>query len=247
MYGFIFFNAYHTKIVIFSNFVAMKRVVLYIHGMGGGADSRIPSILKGVFGCHPEQSEGSSKAVTARVEVVARTYDFDPEVAARQIGEWVEELKPDLVIGESLGAMQAIRITGVPHLFVSPSLNAPLFFGYLAWIALIPGTTWLLDRIYKPREGDRQPLHFTFKTLRKYRQHRREALKNTTLAGSGDYFYAFFGTQDHYRRSGVVSMRSWEKYFGKTYEIYEGTHFMEEEHINALLVPKICEILNVSL
>ena len=242
-----FYNAYPTKIVNFSNFVAMEKVVLYIHGMGGGADSRIPSILKGVFECHPEQSEGSSKAVGARVEVVARTYDFDPEVAARQIGEWVEELKPDLVVGESLGSMQAIRVKGVPHLFVSPSLNAPLFFGYLAWMALIPGLTCLLDRIYKPREGDRQPLHFTFSVLRKYRQHRREALQNTTLAGSEDYFYAFFGTRDHYRRTGVVTVSSWEKYFGKTYQIYEGTHFMEEEHINALLVPKICEILNISL
>ena len=229
-----FFNAYPTKIVNISNFVAMKKVVLYIHGMGGGSDSRIPSILREVF-------------EPARVDVVARTYDFDPEVAAKQIAAWVEELKPDLVIGESLGTMQAIRVRGVPHLFVSPSLNAPLFFGNLAWMALIPGITCLLDRIYKPREGDRQPLHFTFKTLRKYRQHRREALKNTTLAGSGDYFYAFFGTRDHYRRSGVVSIRSWEKYFGKTYQIYEGTHFMEEEHINALLVPKICEILNISL
>ena len=229
-----FFNAYPTKIVNISNFVAMDRVVLYIHGMGGGSDSRIPSILRDVF-------------ATARVKVVARTYDFDPEVAAKQIGKWVEELKPDLVIGESLGSMQAIRVTGVPHLFVSPSLNAPFVFGQLAWMALIPGVTWLLDRIYKPREGDRQPLHFTFKTLRKYRQHRREALKNTTLNGSKDYFFAFFGTRDHYRRYGIVTIRSWEKYFGKTYQIYEGTHFMEEEHINALLVPKICEILNVSL
>ena len=229
-----FFNAYPTKIVNISNFVAMKKVVLYIHGMGGGSDSRIPSILREVF-------------EPARVDLVARTYDFDPEVAAKQIAAWVEVLKPDLVIGESLGTMQAIRVRGVPHLFVSPSLNAPLFFGNLAWMALIPGITCLLDRIYKPREGDRQPLHFTFKTLRKYRQHRREALKNTTLAGSGDYFYAFFGTHDHYRRSGVVSIRSWEKYFGKSYQIYEGTHFMEEEHINALLIPKICEILNISL
>ena len=212
----------------------MKKVVLYIHGMGGGSDSRIPSILREAF-------------EPARVDIVARTYDFDPELAAKQIAAWVEELKPDLVIGESLGAMQAIRVRGVPHLFVSPSLNAPLFFGNLAWMALIPGVTCLLDRIYKPREGDRQSLHFTFKTLRKYRQHRREALKNTTLAGSDNYLYAFFGIQDHYRRSGIVSIRSWEKYFGNTYEIYEGTHFMEEEHINALLVPKICEILNVSL
>ena len=279
-----FFNAYPTKIVNISNFVAMDRVVLYIHGMGGGSDSRIPSILKEVF-VHPVRQlpstegaalgynplrgstfaspsvEGNSHSednsyrnrieessmVAAKVEVVARTYDFDPEVAAKQIGEWVEELKPDLVIGESLGSMQAIRITGVPHLFVSPSLNAPFVFGQLAWMSLIPGVTWLLDRIYKPREGDRQPLHFTFKTLRKYRQHRREALKNTTLSGSKDYFFAFFGTRDHYRRYGIVTIRSWEKYFGKTYQVYEGTHFMEEEHINALLVPKICEILNVSL
>ena len=178
---------------------------------------------------------------------MARTYDFDPEVAAGQIAGWVEELKPDLVIGESLGSLQAIRIKGVPHLFVSPSLNAALFFSRLSWMALIPGVTWLLDRIYKPREGDRQRLHFTYATMKKYRQHRCEALKNTTLTGSSDYFFAFFGTRDHYRRSGVVTISSWEKYFGKTYQIYEGTHFMEEEHINALLVPKICEILNVSL
>ena len=158
-----------------------------------------------------------------------------------------DELKPDLVIGESLGSLQAIRIKGVPHLFVSPSLNAALFFSRLSWMALIPGVTWLLDRIYKPREGDRQRLHFTYATMKKYRQHRCEALKNTTLNGSSDYFFAFFGTRDHYRRSGVVTISSWEKYFGKTYQIYEGTHFMEEEHINALLVPKICEVLKLDL
>ena len=263
----------------------MEKIVLYIHGMGGGGDSRIPSILRDVFArpvmvlpstegpahgynplrgstlaspsfegnskseamIHSESIEGNSAEKTAVVRVVARTYDFDPEVAAGQIAGWVEELKPDLVIGESLGSMQAIRIKGVPHLFVSPSLNAALFFSRLSWMALIPGVTWLLDRIYKPREGDRQRLHFIYATMKKYRQHRCEALKNTTLNGSSDYFFAFFGTRDHYRRSGVVTISSWEKYFGKTYQVYEGTHFMEEEHINALLVPKICEILNVSL
>lgn len=261
----------------------MEKIVLYIHGMGGGGDSRIPSILRDYFArpakplpstegaalgynplrgstfaspsvdgnSHSEDNsfqnriEGSSMG-TANVKVVVRTYDFDPEVAARQIAGWVEELKPNLIIGESLGSLQAIRIKGIPHLFVSPSLNAPLYLGNLAWLALIPGVTWLFDRIYKPKEGDRQRLHFTFSTLKKYRRHRREALKNTTRSGSEDYFFAFFGTHDHYRRSGVVSIRTWEKYFGQTWQMYEGTHFMEEEHINALLVPKICELLKVS-
>lgn len=209
----------------------MKGKVLYIHGMGGGGDSRIPSILKDAM---PD------------VEVTVRTYDFDPEVAAAQIQEWVAEISPDLVVGESLGSIQTLRIKGLPHLLVSPSLNAPLYFGYLSWLAFIPGMTWLLDRIYKPRSGDRQRLHFTFDVLDKYREHRRKAIANSTLAGSKDYFYAFFGMNDHYRKSGIVSIRTWRKYFGDSYEVYDGTHFMEEEYVLSALVPKIYKVLSDS-
>lgn len=208
----------------------MKTKVLYIHGMGGGGDSRIPAILKSSL---------------TEAEVVVRTYDFDPEKAAGQIGEWVEELKPSLIVGESLGAIQAIRIKGLPHILVSPSLNAPLYLGNLSFLALIPGVTWLFDRIYKPKEGDRQKLHFTYDVLKKYRQHRKAALANSSRSGSKDYFYAFFGTKDHYRRTGVVSIRTWKKYFGDHFEIYEGTHFMEEEHVLTRLVPKILNMLNI--
>lgn len=206
----------------------MKRKVLYIHGMGGGGDSRIPAILKSSL---------------TEVDVVVRTYDFDPEKAARQIREWIEELKPSLIVGESLGAIQAIRVKGLPHLLVSPSLNAPLYLGYLSFLALIPGVTRMLDRIYKPKDGDRQRLHFTYDILKKYRQHRREAMANSVISGSTDYFYAFFGTKDHYRRTGVVSIRTWRRYFGDDYEIYDGTHFMEEEHVLTRLVPKILNVL----
>ena len=206
----------------------MDKIVLYIHGMGGGGDSRIPSILNDALDS---------------VRVVVRTYDFDPEVAAGQIAQWLDELKPDLIIGESLGSLQAIRITGIPHLFVSPSLNAPLYFGRLAFLALLPGVTRLLDKIYRPKEGDRQKLHFTFGVLRKYRKHRKIALMNSTRNGSQDFFYAFFGHQDHYRKSGIVSVKTWEKYFGKTYSMYDGTHFMEEEHIYSMLVPKVLNTL----
>lgn len=208
-------------------------VVLYIHGMGGGADSRIPSILRDSLKIYD-------------VEVVARTYDFDPEIATGQISSWVNELHPDLIIGESLGALHAIRVKGIPHLFVSPALNAPLFFAPLAWMTLLPGVTWIFDRIYKPREGDRQPLHFTFRTLRKYTAHRRVALSNSLRSGSADSFYAFFGTRDHYRRSGIVSVKSWEKHFGKTYELYEGTHFMEEVFVCSILLSAILNKLGIN-
>jgi hypothetical protein len=68
-------------------------------------------------------------------------------------------------------------------------------------------------------------------------------MANTSLAGSTDFFYAFFGTRDHYRRSGVVSIRKWKKYFGETYTVYDGTHFTEEDYIYSLVIPKIREVL----
>lgn len=206
--------------------------VLYIHGMGGGGDSRIPAILKDALA---EKS----------VNVVVRTYDFDPEVAFLQIDAWMNELHPDLVIGESLGAVHAIRIKGVPHILISPSLNAPFLLGRLCWLALIPGVTPLLDRLYKPREGDRQVLHFTYPVLRKYLRHGRSALGNSPSCGSNDYFFAFFGTRDHYRRTGIVSIKSWKKYFGDSYVMYDGTHFTEEEHIRDKVIPLICNMLNI--
>jgi len=205
--------------------------VLYIHGMGGGADSRIPSILREAL-----RSYG--------IEVIVRTYDFDPEVASEQINAWVYELSPSLVIGESLGSLHAMRVKDVPHLFVSPSLNAPLYFSILAWLVLIPGVTALFDRIYRPREGDRQPLHFTFRTLRKYAAHRASAV--SSLSGSDESHLAFFGTRDHYRRTGIVSIRTWKKHFGQSFEVYDGTHFMEEEHVLSMLVPSILNVLGVN-
>lgn len=206
--------------------------VLYIHGMGGGGDSRIPSILR------PSLAEYD-------VNLVVRTYSFDPDTAVGQIDSWLEELSPALVIGESLGSLHALRIKGIPHILVSPSLNAPLYFGALAWLTLIPGVTMLFDRIYRPKPGDRQPLHFRYDILRKYPAHRRAALNNSPSAGSTDLFHAFFGTRDHYRKSGVVSVRTWRKHFRNTFETYSGTHFMEEEHVYTRLLPKILNVLNI--
>ena len=73
------------------------KTILYIHGMGGGGDSRIPNHLKTLL--DPSQ-----------YRVIIRTYDFDPPVGRAQIEGWVREEKPDLIIGESLGAAQAMLL-----------------------------------------------------------------------------------------------------------------------------------------
>lgn len=216
-------------------------VILYIHGMGGGGDSRIPSVL--------------SENLPDCFKVVVRTYSFNPDEAYAQIAAWMDELDPDLIIGESLGALQAIRIKGVPHILVSPSLNAPQYLYLASFLTVIPGMTLLLDKIYRPKPGDRQGLHFSPSILRRYSKHRKRAIMRSPkiLGKRADYFFAFFGEKDHYRRSGIVSVSTYEKYFfhtrdGKaTYAMYPGTHFMENEYVISMLIPKIMEVAGVQI
>jgi len=195
--------------------------------MGGGEDSRIPGILRRHF-------EGSP------VKVIVRTYSFDPSEAAGQIASWVAELEPGLIVGESLGACHALRVTGLPHLFVSPSLGGPLWLGSLCWMALIPGIRPLFNRLYKPQEGKRQTLDFKFSILRKYLRHWLLAIKNQ------DSVYAYFGTADKFRRSGVVSVSLWKHLFGPgTYEMFKGTHHMSEKYVIEVLAPRIAAELGL--
>lgn len=168
------------------------RVILYIHGMGGGSDSRIPSIL--------------SECLPPPLRIVVRTYDFDPEKAVSQIASWIEELRPVVLAGESLGANHALEMSrryGLPAVLVSPALGAPAALGLAAPLTLIPGVGLLLDRIYRPRPGDRQPLHFRHAVLRKWARLRRagapgsaplrsspSSARATTTAGAGSCPFA---------------------------------------------------------
>ncbi len=213
--------------------------ILYIHGMGGGVDSRIPSILNSHINSYIAPGQD------ARIEVVVRTYDIDPSIAWEQITSWRNELNPDLVIGESLGSLHAIRLSGVPHLFVSPAVGAARWMAFASWL---PFSASIMRMMFKPHPGERQPLDFTYKVLSHYRGMRKRVLDCSPANGGRDYFFAFFGTEDTYRRSGVVSVRSWAKHFGPdSYKIYKGTHYMEEEYLYSMLIPKILEVLGLAL
>lgn len=218
--------------------MSRKYTILYIHGMGGGVDSRIPSILNEHINEYVHDPD-------IRIDIVVRTYDIDPYIAERQISSWREELRPQLVIGESLGSLHAILQRGVPHLFVSPAIGAARWMAAASWM---PGASWVMHQIFKPVPGERQVLDFSHKVLSHYRGMWLKLLVCTPLHGSKDYFFAFFGTEDRYMKSGIVNVRKWAELFGSdSYATYKGTHYMEEEYLHSMLIPKILEVLGIAL
>lgn len=201
----------------------LSKTLLYIHGMGGGVASRIPSILS---------------ANMPDISVVIRTYDFNPSIAWEQIRSWYDEVHPDIVVGESMGANFAVRLEGVPIVLVSPAFGVPGRLAALAPAACIPFVAEAAERKYA-REGSdgRQKIHFDPSAMREWRHF-------SDLRTLRTHPFAFFGKRDHYRRSGIVSLRRYEKFFGAdSYAEYDGTHYMEENFILSLLIPKIREVV----
>jgi len=214
----------------------MEHTILYVHGMGGGGDSRIPSILS--------EKVNSSSPEGRSIRVVVRTYPFNPAEGWDKVSSWYDSLRPSLVIGESMGAVHALALEGVPHIMVSPAIGVAPMFTLLSHTVFIPGVTPLCDWIWKPREGDRQALHFTRENLSGWMQAQERFLSRSPLSGSKDYFFAFFGKRDHYRKYSVVNISKWKKYYGEdSCFIYNGSHFMENEYVESLLIPKIHEVL----
>lgn len=190
--------------------------------MGGGVASRIPSILAS---CLPG------------VRVVIRTYDFDPAVAWPTILSWYEECRPDIVVGESMGANYALRLPSVPVVLVSPALGVPRIMSFFSPLASLPFVAAALDRKYGRNEEGRQRIRFGRKVMSAWKDF--VSLDEVTAKP-----FAFFGSRDTFRRSSVVSVRAFERRFGKdSYMVYEGTHFMEDNNVRNLLVPYILRTL----
>lgn len=170
--------------------------------------------------------------------VVVRTYPFDPEAAHDCIQAWVAELSPSVVVGESLGGIHALGLEDMPVVLVSPALGAAGYLRAAAPLCRIPFIRSILERRYKPKEGRRQIVSFEPSWLRKW-----PPFKKAAISARHPYVFAFFGKKDKFRRSGVVNIKEYRRHFGNACDIYDGSHWMEEEYVISMLVPRISELL----
>ena len=89
----------------------MKKIV-YIHGLGGGTNSRTPNVLKEVIG--------------DQYEIIHPELPIAPLQGFAKAKDVIEREQPDLVIGSSLGGFFAMGLPG-PYktILVNPAMDAP--------------------------------------------------------------------------------------------------------------------------
>ena len=215
--------------------------ILYLHGMGGGSTSRMPSRLRQVLSNMHFTKDGDP----CKLNVVCKTYDFDPEVATNQIAGWVETYQPVLVMSESMGAIHALGIRGVPHIYISPALNydrGAEFFLPLVSLGNMIGYTYT-----KQRGTKRQEIRGDYELVAKFKP-MIQSYKEAILSGPQcDSSYAYFGSRDGYMMTGIVSIEEYKRLYGDSYEEYDGGHCLDVNQIKPRLVPKIVEMLGLEV
>ena len=217
----------------------MNMNILYLHGMGGGSTSRMPVRLKQVLSNMHFTKDGEP----CKLNVVCKTYNFDPEVATNQIAEWVETYQPALVMSESMGAIHALGIQGVPHIWLSPALNydrGATFFQPMVSLANMLGFTYT-----KQRGANRQEIRGDYELVAKFKpmiQSYKEAILSNPQR---DPSYAFFGNKDPYRTTDIVSIKEYQRLYGDSYEMFDGGHCLDVRQIRPKLLPKIVEMLGL--
>lgn len=217
--------------------------ILYLHGMGSGSrTSRVANKLRTELPKMQFTKEGEP----CTLNLICETYDFDPEVATKQIAGWVEAYQPVLVIGESMGSIHALGIHGIPHIYISPALNFDRGAEMARPVYAIANALGI-NLVPKPRGSKRQELIGDPVLLAKFRPMIQSYKEAVLSSPQRDASFAFFGSKDKYMVPGIVSIKEYERLYGDSYEVHDGGHIFGVNYVKPRLIPKIGEMLGLEI
>ena len=198
--------------------------ILFLHGMGGSGGSYIPRCLdKKLSKMHFITKDGEP----CDLKVIRKTYNYDPDIATEQISKLVETNHPVLVIGESMGAIHALGIRGIPHIYLSPALNYDRGVDLFLPLAELGSKFGLIYR--KRRGARRQEIVGDPKLLAKFKP-MLDGYKQAILDNPRDPSYAYFGKNDPFKVRGIVCIEEYKRLYGDSgdnYEEFDGGHVLD--------------------
>lgn len=192
----------------------MKKI-LYIHGLASsGATSTVRAL---------------QKLVGNVAKIVAPDIPIEINEAIRVIKEVCETEKPDLIIGSSLGGMQAQLIRGYKKILVNPAFNASQLLRKNIGNQLY----------FNARRDGATTFDITPQICEEY-----EAIEKIEFDGITPFdlenTYAYFATNDD-----VVNCKDqYLKHYKKAYD-FEGEHRLTYSSIKNYLTPRINDILDI--
>lgn len=195
------------------------KTLLYLHGFAGSGASGTATSLRNALYEHG-------------VQVIAPDIPVMPAEAMPFLKKQVEELKPDLIVATSMGAMYAEQLRGFQRILVNPSFGMArlLTFGGMG---------------RKPFRNARQDGAKDFKVdkemVAQFKDIEKHCLQGITPADK-ELVYGLFG--DHDKR--VNCQAQFKKAYGNAhFGTFDGEHYLNDSVLKKAVLPLIRQLLGL--
>ena len=190
--------------------------MLYFHGFASsGASGTVETLRK----------------MLPSAEIVAPDIPVDPVEALPFLKSLTEEVKPDVIVGTSMGGMYAQQMHGHLRVCVNPAFN----MSSLSKVLRTGTHQWL-----NGRKDHEKTFRVPADTLRIFNQMERHQFDGVTPEDR-ELCYGLFGIDDPFVNS-ANAMRLFTKYYTHA-ELFEGGHSLNDKILHKVLFPLLSNLL----
>ena len=190
--------------------------LVYFHGfMSSGASGTVESL----------------RHMLPELEVCAPDIPVDPADALPYLRQYVDEQKPDIIVGTSMGAMYAQQMFGYKKICVNPSFNMSTMSKVMK-----ANTTYPFQN---GRKDGAKTFKITGQIVKNFNMMERQQFKGITDFDR-ENTYGLFGMHD----TTVNCYDLFKKYYTKA-QRFDGEHRLNDKSLKTAVVPLIRQILGI--
>ena len=173
----------------------------------------------------------SLRHMLPELEVVAPDIPVDPAEALPYLRQYVEEQKPDIIVGTSMGAMYAQQMFGYKKICVNPSFNMSTMSKVMK-----ANTTYPFQN---GRKDGAKTFKITGQIVKNFNMMERQQFKGITDFDR-ENTYGLFGNHD----TTVNCYDLFKKHYPNA-QRFEGEHRLNDKSLRTAVVPLIKQILQL--
>lgn len=188
----------------------MKKII-YLHGLGSSGSTKTADYLRTKL---PD------------TEVISPDIPLEPEMALRELNKLCHDVNPDVIVGNSMGAMYAQQMHGYRKILVNPAFH----------VSKIMRQNMGINQFTNPRENGETEFKITGRLCDEYSLIEMNQFCGITAYDKA-HTYAFFGTEDKL-------VNGYEEYL-KNYSNatnYPGGHSLLQKWVKAYILPCILQL-----
>lgn len=193
--------------------------VLYIHGFASAGSSGTAIVMRNLLYPHG-------------VQVVSPDVPTSPLEAQRMLHGMVDELRPDLIVGTSMGAMYAEQMRGVPRILVNPSFH-------MARMLTFRGLGRMEFR--NKREDGAKDFKVDKAMIQEFQQVEKASFQGIT-AQEKQLVWGLFGIHDKLANC----QADFRKHYGTTQmRLFDGEHYLNDHVLSREVMPLATKLLGL--